>query len=119
MSFVPAEIARAKTMKALGFPWRPRLGDWFLDHSGYCALIRDHSEVSRYGNNGCVFLPRWDDCRAWLGARGWGQPEVEDEGDGEIWMRVSHADGRILRVCGVSDLDCLYQIILRLLILRP
>ena len=117
MKFGSAEVARAKTLKAVGFPWRPRVGDWFIDHTGYCELVRTYEHAQRLGANGDVFLPSWDDCRHWLGQRGWSHPEVIHEEEYEITLLLTHRSGRTTRATGVSDLDCLYRIILSILLL--
>ena len=110
------EVARAKTLKAVGFPWRPQVGDWFVNHVGYCELVTSLDQAESLGANGDVFLPSWADCRAWLTSRGWGHPEVTDDTDADITMRVTHRSGRVIRVQGVSDLDCLYRVILTILL---
>ena len=111
----PVEIARARTMRALGFPWRPRIGDWYVQHTGYCELVRSLEQAQQLGRNGDSFLPTWDDCRTWLAERGWGDPEMQDSQEA-IGMWVRHEDGQLLRATGVSDLDCLYQVILTILL---
>ena len=109
------EVTRAKTMKAKGFPWRPRVGDWYVSHTGHCELVSSLDQVHRLSGNGSVFLPSWDDCRHWLSLYDWCDPELDDDNGGSVRMHVTHADGRVLRVVGVSDLDCLYRIILSIL----
>jgi hypothetical protein len=122
MKFGAAEVARAKTLRAVGFPWRPRVGDWYVDHRGYCGLVRTHEESQTIAHSVAVqdsghsFLPSWDDCREWLSVRGWGRPEIFDEAKGQIRMLVTHEDGRVMRATGDSDLDCLYRLILLLLL---
>jgi hypothetical protein len=101
-------------MRAKGFPWRPRVGDWFVNHLGYCEFVASHEHASAIGGNGDAFLPNWNDCRHWLATRGWGDPEFRDE-DGWVGMFITHRSGRLLQARGVSDLDCLYQIILQIL----
>lgn len=105
-------------MKAVGFPWRPRVGDWFMSHNGFCEIVRTHDQAQRLGENGDIFLPRWEDCRTWLASHGWGHPEVSDEDDGGVRMTLTHESGELVRANGDSDLDCLYQVILRLLLRR-
>ncbi len=116
MRFGQPEVARAKTLKAIGFPWRPKVGDWFVDHHGFCDLVRTYEQTKTIGTNGHAFLPSWDDCRQWLGTHGWGHPEVISEGRGQVMLLVTHTDGRVQRATGDSDLDCLYRIILQLLL---
>ena len=116
MEFTAHEVARAKTMKAAGFSWRPRIGDWYVHHNGYCDFVRSFEQVEQIGLNGHVFLPTWSDCRGWLSRRGWGHPEVIDGGEGEVSMLVTHQDGALRRVTGISDLDCMYRIILQILL---
>ena len=114
----PAEIARAKTMRALGFPWRPRVGDWYVSHTGYCELVRDYEHAQQLGKNGDAFLPTWADARSWLGNQGWCDPELRDVNTGvSLWIR--HENGTLLKARGDSDLDCLYQIILKILLGSP
>ena len=116
MRFGPHEVARAKTLKAIGFPWRPKLGDWYVSHSGFCEMVRDFAEVGAVGRNGHAFLPVWSDCRDWLQDRGWRHPEVVLDEPGHVMMTLTHDDGRLLRSTGVSDLDCLYRMIMMLLL---
>ncbi|MFT5435278.1 MAG: hypothetical protein ACI9OJ_005995 [Myxococcota bacterium] len=121
MSFRPQrfgapEVARAKTLKAVGFPWRPQVGDWFINHVGYCELVKTLDQAERLGSNGAVFLPNWEDCRAWLQRSDWGHPELMDESDGEVSMLLTHSSGRLIRVNGASDLDCLYRAILTIVL---
>lgn len=101
----------------MGFPWRPKVGDWYVDHLGFCELVRSIDDVERIAEDGAraapaVFIPDWDDCRAWLSERGWGHPEVMVDADSEVTMAITHESGRRLRTTGVSDLDCLYRFIL-------
>ncbi|HIA03622.1 MAG TPA: hypothetical protein EYN66_17240 [Myxococcales bacterium] len=49
-----------------------------------------------------------------FGLGGWGDPEFRDE-DECVGIFVRHRNGDFLRARGVSDLDCLYQIILQIL----
>jgi len=114
--FGAPEVARAKTLKAVGFPWRPQIGDWFVNHVGYCELVKTFEQAQKLGKNGDVFLPNWEDCRGWLAARGWGHPELADDYSGDVRMLLTHSSGKILRVTGASDLDCLYRAILTILL---
>jgi len=116
MRFGLPEVARAKTMKAAGFPWRPRVGDWYVSHTGHCELVQTHDQALRLGGNGSVFLPTWEDCRSWLDRHGWRDPEVDDDDNGTIRLHVTHESGAVKRAVGHSDLDCLYRIILQLLV---
>ena len=116
MRFGAAEVARARTLKAVGFPWRPRIGDWYMDHTGYCGVVRSFAEIMRVRGHGHVFLPGWDDCRTWLSCRGWGHPEFVHDGDQDVTLLLTHESGPTMRVTGVSDLDCLYRIILQILL---
>jgi|GEM_PF-5343343 hypothetical protein len=103
-------------MKAAGFPWRPRVGDWYVSYTGHCDLVRTHDQALLLGGNGSVFLPTWEDCRSWLDRHGWRDPEVDDDHDGTIRLHVTHKSGVVKRAVGHSDLDCLYRIILQVLV---
>ncbi len=118
MRFRAPEIARAKTMKAAGFPWRPSVGDWFVSHAGFCDLVRTLEEAERVGKNGHAFLPRFEDCRAWLGARGYTHFEMYEAPAEDDLLRLvaTNEAGEVLRAAGTSDLDCMYQAVLRLLV---
>jgi hypothetical protein len=101
----------------MGFPWRMAIGDWYVDPAGFCDLVRSAEDIARLGaprgrTGHDVFLPSWDDCRVWLGDRGWGHPEVMHDGESDVTMSITHTDGRMLKTTGVSDLDCLYRFIL-------
>ena len=119
------EVAVAKTLKAAGFPWRPRVGDWFIDHTGHCALVANYEQAQALGENGDVFLPTWCDCREWLATRGFLHPEVTDlpvdptdrhPDMNAVSMKISHANGRQLQVDGVSDLDAIYRLVLMVML---
>lgn len=117
MKFGAPEVARAKTMKAAGFQWRPRVGDWYVDHTGYCDLVRTYEQAQSIGRNGHAFLPSWDDCRAWLADRGWGCPEIIQDEPGRVSMMITHEKSEeIKRAVGASDLDCLYSVILMIIL---
>ena len=131
MRFRREEVVRAKTLRKVGFPWRPKIGDWYVDPSGHCNLVRTVEEAEKVRPAADrevppvkapppnVFLPGWDDCRAWLAERGWGHPEVMHEDECEVTMLLSHDDGRSLKVTGASDLDCLYRLILMVQLRTP
>ena len=119
------EVAVAKTLRAAGFPWRPRVGDWFIDHTGHCALVQTYEQAQTLGDNGDVFLPSWGDCREWLSVRGFFHPEVKDlpldptdrhPDANSVAMTISHTSGRRLQVEGVSDLDAIYRLVLMVLL---
>lgn len=119
MRFSSEEVSRARTLKAVGFPWRPKIGDWYVDHTGYCDLVRTPEDMSRAVRHGNIFLPSWDDCRSWLLDRGWGHPEVLHEDDTGVTLTLSHSSGPSLRMSGASDLDCLYRAILMVQLRSP
>lgn len=119
MRFGHAEISRARTLKATGLIWRPKLGDWYVDHTGYCHLVRTPEDLQRLGGNGDVYLPDWHACRAWLGERGWSHPEVIHEDDDCVHLVLTHTSGTTLKATGVSDLDSLYRIMLMVQLSTP
>ncbi len=119
MHFGYAEVARARTLKATGLVWHPKVGDWYVDHTGFCDLVRSPDDATRLGRNGDVFLPSWQDGRAWLRARGWSHPEVIHEDDGSVHLVLSHAGGATLKAVGVSELDSLYRIMLMVQLSTP
>jgi hypothetical protein len=102
-------------MKAVGFPWRPQVGDWYVSHTGHCEIIQTYEQAKQMGGNGDIFLPTWQDCRQWLLKHGWLHPEVDDDHFGQVRVHVTHESGRIERATGDTELDCLYGIILGLL----
>lgn len=117
MRFGLAEVTRAKTLRRVGFPWNPRVGDWYVDQKGYCELVRDYDQAKRLVTNGDTFLPGWPDCRAWLADRHWANPEVIVDEPGAVHLIVTHQETEeVIRVRGNSDLDCLYSVILTIML---
>ncbi len=119
MRFSHAEIARARTLKATGLVWRPKIGDWYVDHTGYCDIVRTVEDVQRLGRNGDVYLPDWQDCREWLFERGWSHPEVIHEDAHGVSLVLTHRTGSSLKASGSSDLDSLYRIMLMVQLATP
>jgi len=116
--FTETEIDFAMRLRAAGFAWGPEPGQYVFDINGVVragspfqagVFLIDSTNVFESMAGGqeemfenFVWLPTWEECRAWLKERG-----VDDDTVMRSWK-----DGI---AAGISDRQAMYQLILRTL----
>lgn len=118
MRFTESEIDSAMRLRAAGFTWGPEPGQYVFDingmvragspfQAGVFLINSTNTFESMAGGQeemfeNFVWLPTWEECRAWLRERG-----IDEERVLEAWKEG--------RAAGLTDRQALYNLILRLL----
>jgi len=116
--FTESEIDSAMRLRAAGFTWGPEPGQYVFDingmvragspfQAGVFLINSTNTFESMAGGQeemfeNFVWLPTWEECRAWLRERG-----IDEERVLEAWKEG--------RAAGLTDRQALYNLILRLL----
>lgn len=114
MRFTRTEIARARALKERGLTWKPGLGHWYATVDGFTSFIRGQGEALHVAARH-FWLPQWVDCRRWLGEHGYTHPEFPRDEEGQIRIEVVGPDGAVIAGTGATDLECLYELMARVL----
>jgi hypothetical protein len=117
MEYTRAEIAGARRLKALGLPWRPRVGDWYATDAGFVSFVRGEGDASHAAAHH-TWLPDWRDCREWLRDEDITHPEFAIDEQEEVRIEVIGPGGKNFVGLGATDLECLYGIMAQVLAAR-
>ena len=132
MQFTEKEIELAKQLKKSGLLWNPETGDWFL-HRGNLYIVKDigrdyveairsypYENDSLYAIEFSTWLPLWHQCREYLCNLDWWIGEHYDstnKGKVSLWIgkRTTPGFGTNIKYTGDTDLEVMYQVLLKLL----
>lgn len=117
MRYSRSEIEGARRIKALGFVWRPRIGDWYVTDDGFVGLVKGEGDALHAAAR-FTFLPDWATCRQWLKEHGFSHPEFARDEPEETRIEVMSDNAEIIVGTGASDLECLYAIMAAVLVRR-